>query len=106
MKQQFVGSVRYASKNCLQGLTVSRRDDCESFFYMIVEFAAGNLPWSYTMHGPDVRAQIKSLKETTSTESLCHGFPSEFDAIWTYIRSLGFEDRPDYCSIKDMIEMA
>ena len=54
IKQQFVGSVRYASSNCLEGLTISRRDDCESFFYMLVEFAQGNLPWSFTMKGPDV----------------------------------------------------
>ena len=73
---------------------------------MLIEFATGNLPWSYTMQGPDVRMQIRQIKENIQTETLCSGFPSEFDAIWTYIRSLGFEDRPDYSSMKDMIEMA
>ena len=78
----------------------------ESYFYMIIEFASGNLPWSYEMAGGDIRARIKAMKEEVGSPELCKGFPSEFDAIWTYIRSLGFEDRPDYSSIKDMIEMA
>ncbi len=78
----------------------------ESLFYMIIEFASGNLPWSYNMQGPDIRGRIKAMKEEITQDKLCQGFPSEFDAIWTYIRTLGFEDRPDYTSIKDMIEMA
>ena len=77
-----MGSVRYASSNCLQGLSISRRDDMESWFYMLVEFAQGNLPWSFTMKGPDVRNQIKQIKENLQAEEISRGFPSEFDAIW------------------------
>ena len=73
---------------------------------MLVEFAQGNLPWSFTMKGPDVRNQIKQIKENLQAEEISRGFPSEFDAIWQYIRSLGFEDRPDYNSLKDMLEAA
>ena len=49
---------------------------------MLVEFAHGNLPWSFTMKGPDVRNQIKQIKENLQAEEISRGFPSEFDAIW------------------------
>jgi serine/threonine protein kinase len=41
----FVGSLRFASVNAHQGHRLSRRDDMESFCYMIMYLANGSLPW-------------------------------------------------------------
>ena len=46
ISETFVGSLRYCSVACSDGKTTSRRDDCESVYYMLVEMAKGDLPWS------------------------------------------------------------
>ena len=58
----FVGSYRYCSRNVVKGHLGSRRDDCESIFYMLVEFANGDLPWSKKMNGPDTIKVLKKIK--------------------------------------------
>jgi serine/threonine protein kinase len=39
------GTARYASRHALRGKQLSRRDDVESFAYMILYFLAKKLPW-------------------------------------------------------------
>jgi len=35
-------------------------------------------------------------KMTTPVEALCEGMPKEFKDYFEYVRSLRFEDKPDY----------
>ena len=65
----------------------------------------GSLPWQ------GLKANTKKLKYerimdrkmSTSTESLCKGFPAEFRSYFEYCRSLRFEDRPDYAYLKRLV---
>ena len=41
----FRGTVRYASINAHKNKEMGRHDDLWSLFYMLVEFANGQLPW-------------------------------------------------------------
>ncbi|VDM26051.1 unnamed protein product [Hydatigera taeniaeformis] len=41
----FRGTVRYASRNAHANRELGRHDDLWSMFYMLVEFASGQLPW-------------------------------------------------------------
>ena len=38
----------------------------------------------------------------TPTEILCKGFPSEFAVYFQYVRSLRFDDKPDYSYLRKM----
>lgn len=41
----FRGTVKYASISCHRQRELCRLDDVESWFYMIVEYTKGSLPW-------------------------------------------------------------
>lgn len=43
-----VGTARYASCNSLSGMELSRRDDLESFMYVILHVLMKKLPWQGT----------------------------------------------------------
>jgi len=44
----FSGNIQFASRHSCKGLNKSRRDDYESFFYILLYLLAeANLPWSY-----------------------------------------------------------
>jgi serine/threonine protein kinase len=80
----------------------SRRDDLESLGYVLAYFLRGSLPWQ------GLRATTKKQKYeiilekkiSTSTEMLCKGFPVEFQSYFEHVRSLRFDDRPDYDHLK------
>jgi len=43
-------------------------------------------------------------KMSTSVESLCENFPSEFVVYINYCKALRFEDRPDYSYLKRLFK--
>lgn len=46
--------------------------------------------------------RIMEKKMITSTESLCRGFPTEFHTYLNYVRSLRFDDKPDYAYLRKL----
>jgi serine/threonine protein kinase len=92
------GTVRYSSINSHLGLTQSRRDDLESLAYVIVYLVKGRLPWQgIAVHPGQVHHdEVLMLKQATTAKTLCKGLPQPFIKFIQHIRSLGFEDKPDY----------
>lgn len=90
-----IGTLPFASINCQQGFTQSRRDDLESLAYTIIYSALGDLPWTSDSPDHNEKAILRN-KKSISAEDLCEGLPAPFCKFVTYVRSLGFDQKPDY----------
>ena len=94
------GSLNYASLNTIKGYETSRRDDLESFGYMLICLAKGGwTPWKIneSLKNKDdlIKNNIK-MKLQITEEILCKGLPNEFIHYMKYVKKLDFEQEPDY----------
>jgi serine/threonine protein kinase len=93
-----IGSSGYMAVSAHLGHEQSRKCDLESLGYMLLYFrSGGRLPWQgIKIEGSDKLEKVKQIKMTLSVEQMCKGLPIEFQLYFEHIKSLGFEDRPDY----------
>lgn len=100
LNKKLIGTVRYASLNSHLGHELSRRDDLESIGYMLVYFLKGSLPWQgLGQKGMDRDLKYRMIyecKKNTTTEQLCQGLPKEFRAYMEHVKSLEFQEKPNY----------
>ena len=101
-----IGSFAFASLNSVKGYEISRRDDLESFGYMLIYLAKGGVtPWSHNQYLEDRNEAIKNImkmKLEITDESLCKGLPNEFIHYLKYVKKLDFEQEPDYQYLKGL----
>jgi hypothetical protein len=94
------------SNDCFMHLLIeqSRRDDLESLSYVMMYFCRGSLPWQGLKAATKKQKydRIMEKKMTTSTDILCRGFPQEFAIYLNYVRSLRFDDKPDYSYLRKL----
>ncbi|NXD42365.1 TTBK1 kinase, partial [Copsychus sechellarum] len=88
----FRGTVRYASVNAHKNREMGRHDDLWSLFYMLVEFAVGQLPWRKIKD----KEQVGMIKEKYEHRMLLKHMPSEFHLFLDHIASLDYFTKPDY----------
>ena len=95
---KLTGTARYASINALAGLEQSRRDDLESFGYVLAYFFRGSLPWMgiHAKNKDDKYSKILNIKKNLETENLLHNSPKELCDYLNYCKQLNYEQEPDY----------
>lgn len=92
-----IGSYSYASLNSHKHYELSRRDDMESLGYMLLYFFTGELEWNN--HDNSIsNIEIINLKESVATNNK---YPLVLLNYIKYIRSLEFEETPNYSIIID-----
>lgn len=97
------GTARYASVNAHLGLEQSRRDDLEAVLYVTVFFMKGNLPWQGVIANtkPEKYSKIMEKKLNISVEMLCKGLPEEVTSCLKYVKSLRFDEEPNYLYLRN-----
>jgi tau tubulin kinase len=95
-KVGFRGTMPYASMAAHLGQELCRRDDVESWLYMMVRLTSGTLPWKNT----NDNRQVTEMKHTHRTgeqlNRLFDGCPNQYIDIMRYTQGLEFYDDPDY----------
>ena len=88
----------------MKGFEMSRRDDMESIGYMLIYLINGKLPWSHLEKGKMTErfGPILKLKNNTTTEELCKYLPNEFYEYMNYVKSLKFEEKPNYIYLRGL----
>ena len=103
-----IGSWNFSSHNAIRGYEGSRRDDLESFGYMLIYFAKGGwTPWvkylkMNNLSKNDKAKIITDIKLEISEENLCKGLPNEFVNYMKYVKNLEFEEEPNYEYLTDL----
>ncbi|KAE9416459.1 hypothetical protein Angca_009884 [Angiostrongylus cantonensis] len=85
------GTLRYCSLGVHRRLEQGRVDDLWAMLYMLTELYVG-LPWNHLT----VEKEIVKIKENEPDENVFKECPSEFISIANYLRTLNYQDRPDY----------
>ncbi|OCT77441.1 tau-tubulin kinase 1 [Xenopus laevis] len=96
----FRGTVRYAAVNAHKNREMGRHDDLWSLFYMLVEFAVGQLPWRKIKD----KEQVGMIKEKYDHRMLLKHMPSEFHLFLEHISNLDYFTKPDYQMIMSVFE--
>ena len=102
--KKLIGTARFSSINAMEGLSQSRRDDLESFGYMLIYFLKGKLPWqNFMIKNKEERYnKIKQKKKNIDINELCSDCPDEIAQYIAYAKNLKYEEEPNYIYIKNL----
>ncbi|OHT09186.1 hypothetical protein TRFO_22007 [Tritrichomonas foetus] len=101
-----IGTTRFSSINSCLGNELSRRDDLESLAYLFIYFLKGSLPWERIKARDisDLLNQVVKLKQNMPIENLCDGIPEEFGIFLQKVRSLQFDEKPNYSEYRNLFK--
>ncbi|KRX10820.1 Protein kinase-like domain [Pseudocohnilembus persalinus] len=105
-KKPLIGTARFASINAHKGCELSRRDDLESFAYMLVYLLTGTLPWIgiKAKNKDDKHTKVRQMKINMPEEDICDGCPKQFVTFLKYAKSLDFQEKPNYTYIQNLFQ--
>ncbi|VDN52660.1 unnamed protein product [Dracunculus medinensis] len=96
------GTIRYGSLHAHLGVDLSRRDDVESWLYLLVEITKGSLPWRNLTDRKAVQtAKISARNE--GREKFLENCPKQYDNILNIVDELNFKDEPNYDEMKQIL---
>ncbi|KAL7087386.1 hypothetical protein ACP275_13G065700 [Erythranthe tilingii] len=105
---RYRGTMRYASVHVQLGRTPSRRDDLESFVYMLILFLRGRLPWQgHNAQDPVEHKGFNEckIKREISLDALCGSCPKPFKQFVQNVFSLKFDEEPEYTKYISLLKL-
>ncbi|EPB77567.1 hypothetical protein ANCCEY_03325 [Ancylostoma ceylanicum] len=106
-KAPFRGTPRYAAIASHLGKEHCRKDDIESWFYMLVDFTNAKLPWKGTTDIKDVgKIKMDSRQEPLLSEMMMLCPMEEYKQVLDHIDGLSFFDEPKYDLIYSILRGA
>lgn len=94
---RFKGTLKFASMACHKNIELGWKDDCESWFYLLLDLCA---PAGLLWRGTNDKGKVCMLKEEVRTKpkDAYQGMKcgAELDKIITYIDKLQYQDHVDY----------
>ncbi|VDM50020.1 unnamed protein product [Toxocara canis] len=102
-KVRFMGTVRYASRNCHRSKEQSRKDDLETWIYMSVElYSSMLLPWRRFIDRHAVLIE-KEKFFTDPVPDIYKKAPQGYRSISKYVDNLTYEEEPNYTLIQSAL---
>ena len=95
---KFSVNLKFSSVNSMEGVESSRRDDMESFGYMLIYLYNQELPWEKfkTKNINEIGQKVYDMKKSIPINLLCKNLPKEMEEYMIYVKSLKFEEDPKY----------
>ncbi|KAJ1366793.1 hypothetical protein KIN20_027555 [Parelaphostrongylus tenuis] len=100
------GTIRFASMACHRNVEMGPKDDCESWFYLILDITIpGGLLWKSKNEKDDV-LKVKEQMRAEKRDAALGGVPrkEELSKMLDYIDSLKYHDHVDYDFIYKLSE--
>uniref|UniRef100_A0AC34QWX7 Protein kinase domain-containing protein n=1 Tax=Panagrolaimus sp. JU765 TaxID=591449 RepID=A0AC34QWX7_9BILA len=94
----FKGTVRFASLSCHKNSEMGPKDDCESWFYLLMDLIISvGLPWKKESEKKIVQKWKEEVREKKK-DDLYRGIvcQPQLEDLLTYLDKLGYSDVPDY----------
>uniref|UniRef100_A0A1I7YNB5 Protein kinase domain-containing protein n=1 Tax=Steinernema glaseri TaxID=37863 RepID=A0A1I7YNB5_9BILA len=104
----FKGTVRFASMACHRNHELGPKDDCESWFYLMLDLIiATGLPWKKIQDRNEV-LRVKEECRKDKRDQFFHGVKCKesLGKIMEYIDALHYHDRIDYSYVYDLLKEA
>ncbi|KAI6208886.1 Protein kinase domain-containing protein [Aphelenchoides besseyi] len=106
----FKGTVRFASLACHRGEEMGKKDDCESWFYLLMDLIqSSGLPWRKMSDKNEVKdCKIRCRNEgSPEQDKLYHKQKgrAELIRVITYIDQLRYEHPVDYSYIYELLKL-
>eukprot|EP00668_Euglena_longa_P036306 GGOE01046664.1.p1 GENE.GGOE01046664.1~~GGOE01046664.1.p1 ORF type:complete len:346 (-),score=104.94 GGOE01046664.1:882-1892(-) len=103
--KRLIGTPWYCSINAHDGAELSRRDDLESLFYVMLYLLRGSLPWQKVV-AKDFNAHnaaIRELKAGAEMKTVLKEIPPQLAQFYYHARGLGFDKKPNYGFLRGLL---
>ncbi|CAD8094690.1 unnamed protein product [Paramecium sonneborni] len=108
LKQTFIGSLRFASRQSHRREQLGYKDDLESLLYVLAYLRNKKLPWQYYQQMAFYLMDIKKIgaikDQSYKTSLLSQQFPPQFYHFQQYIDNLNHSSLPDYNYIEELFK--
>ncbi|XP_010741672.2 serine/threonine-protein kinase VRK1 [Larimichthys crocea] len=102
------GTIEYTSLDAHKGCAPSRRGDLQILGFCLLHWLCGFLPWDNVNNNPPQVQEAKArlmdnLPDSVQQLSVSGASTDEVAAFLLYVKTLGYQDKPDYQRLKAVL---